>query len=72
MAHGTRFTHFRQPHTCGCGKLTTGSADDISTSLCGRCYEEAGWENTHGDNDHANHPDPENCPICNPTLLKEA
>lgn len=37
--------------------------DSLSTELCSSCYEEAGWENTHSDEDHENNPDP-NCPIC--------
>ena len=33
--------------------------------LCDECYEYAGWENTHSDDDHAANPD-DNCPVCHP------
>ncbi len=55
----------RSTYTCiDCGKRTrdTGRGEE-GTDLCWKCYEAAGWENAHSDNDHAHNPDPD-CPIC--------
>lgn len=46
-----------------CGKMTRDTGDNGSVNLCPDCYELAGWENTHSDNDHKHNPDP-NCPFC--------
>jgi hypothetical protein len=39
------------------------SRDSSGCDLCEPCYDYAGWENSHSDNDHEHHPDPE-CPVC--------
>lgn len=52
-------------YTCrSCQKLTreTGG-DESSVELCRACYDEAGWENEHGDGFHVDAPVSE-CPYC--------
>lgn len=44
--------------------ITSFDRDSSGVDLCGQCYEYAGWENTHSDYDHENHPD-KDCPVCN-------
>jgi hypothetical protein len=48
--------------SCGQGHLDPDS-DGFAVLLCGRCYQEAGWENTHSDNGHGTKPDAD-CPVC--------
>ncbi|MFI1733991.1 hypothetical protein ACH40E_33220 [Streptomyces acidicola] len=49
------------------GRLVFGSGsvsrDALGARLCDDCYELAGWENTHTDEDHEAEPDPQ-CPLC--------
>jgi len=68
MSDATKFSTVRQAETCGgCGKRTTGPAgvSFVGGMVCPKCYERAGWENAHSDEDHASNPHP-TCPICNP------
>ncbi|MEU5093769.1 hypothetical protein [Streptomyces sp. NPDC020996] len=44
----------------GSGSLTR---DALSVRLCDACFELAGWENSHSDEDHKEKPDP-GCPLC--------
>jgi hypothetical protein len=49
------------------GRLVFGSGsvsrDALGVQLCDDCYDLAGWKNTHDDEAHEEHPDPE-CPLC--------
>jgi hypothetical protein len=49
------------------GRIVFGSGsvsrDALGVQLCDDCHHLAGWENTHNDEAHEEHPDPE-CPIC--------
>jgi len=53
-----------------CQKRTreTGGSESF-VGLCADCYELAGWENTHDDDDHENNPE-EDCPLCETTPKK--
>jgi hypothetical protein len=54
---------------CSCGDHHLDpDTEGFDCLLCARCYTEAGWENTHSDNNHDRHPDP-HCPICNHTSV---
>jgi hypothetical protein len=54
---------------CSCGDHHLDpDTDGFDCLLCERCYRDAGWENTHSDNDHDRHPDPD-CPICSGTSV---
>ena len=49
---------------CSCGDHHLDpDTEGFDCLLCERCCTDAGWENTHSDNDHDHHPDPD-CPIC--------
>ena len=49
----------------GCLVFGSGSVarDALGVRLCDRCFELAGWENTHSDEGHEEKPVPD-CPLC--------
>ena len=47
-----------------CGKLTRKTGDGAEVLLCESCYDLAGWENAHSDENHKKYPN-EHCPFCN-------
>ena len=54
---------------CSCGDHHLDpDTDGFDCLLCERCYTGGGWENTHSDNGHDRHPDPD-CPICAETTV---
>ena len=46
-----------------CGKRTRDVGDGANVRLCLACYDLAGWENAHSDENHSENPNP-NCPVC--------
>lgn len=62
-SHFGRGTGVFTCRVCGHRTRQTGRGDNEYVGLCAPCYDYAGWENTHSDNDHASTPDP-NCPVC--------
>lgn len=48
-----------------CSKRTRETGEgESSVELCFACYERAGWENTHSDEDHSAEEPGDGCPIC--------
>lgn len=55
----------KTPKCAQCGKRAVNyRTQGKDSTMCRPCFEYAGWENTHNDNDHANRGPIEGCPVC--------
>lgn len=51
---------------CACGQHLDPDSEAFGVLSCNACHERAGWENTHSDQSHHDHPDSD-CPVCTDT-----